>query len=292
MQLLKLLKFVWRHPLNKNAKGKALIRVAKWQLASRMLAGPIALPFVEGAQLFAIRGMTGATGNWYCGLHEVIEMGFVLHLLRQSDFFLDVGANIGSYSILAAAGVGARVTAVEPIPETFAYLEKNVILNGFAARVRTCCMGLSDAASTVRFTSTLDTVNHVMADGEVGSGVDVSVMRLDDLVSDDVPVLIKIDVEGHERAVLLGGEKTLEDSRLLAVIMETNGSGARYGIADDELVIVMSRHGFRPYGYDPFRRCLLESNPTDGNTIFIRDEALVIARINAAKRCQLINGTI
>ncbi|TMC68336.1 MAG: FkbM family methyltransferase, partial [Chloroflexi bacterium] len=93
--------------------------MVRWQFVSRLIAGPIALPFVEGTSLFAMRGMTGATGNWYCGLHEVREMAFVLHLLRAKDHFLDVGANVGSYTVLAGGAVGARVTAVEPIPETF-----------------------------------------------------------------------------------------------------------------------------------------------------------------------------
>src|SRR4051812_48596523 len=116
MQLAQLLTFVWNHPLNAGSKVSALGRVARWQVASRLLAGPFSLPFVEGASLLVSRGMTGATGNWYCGLHEPTDMAFVLHLLRPGDHFLDVGANIGSYTVLAAGAVGARVTSVEPLP--------------------------------------------------------------------------------------------------------------------------------------------------------------------------------
>lgn len=122
MDLLRLITFVWNHPLNAGGRLQALGRVVRWQLASRLMEGPIAIPFVEGTSLFAMRGMTGATGNWYCGLHEVRDMAFVLHLLRSGDHFLDVGANVGSYAILACGAAGARVTAVEPIPETFAHL--------------------------------------------------------------------------------------------------------------------------------------------------------------------------
>ena len=46
--------------------------------------------------------MTGATGNIYCGLHEFIELTFLLHLLRPNDLSLNIGANVGSYIILAA----------------------------------------------------------------------------------------------------------------------------------------------------------------------------------------------
>lgn len=98
--MLNTLKFIWSHPLNAYGRWAALGRFARWQAASRLLAGPIALPFVEETRLFASKGMTGATGNWYCGLHEYAEMAFVLHFLRDSDLFVDVGANVGSYTVL------------------------------------------------------------------------------------------------------------------------------------------------------------------------------------------------
>ncbi|WP_257314220.1 FkbM family methyltransferase [Geothrix fuzhouensis] len=219
-------------------------------------------------------------------------MAFVLHLLRPEDHFLDVGANVGSYTVLAGGAVGARVTAVEPIPETYAHLERNIALNGISGRVRACQVGLSDAPGTLRFTKDLDTVNHILTLGEDHPAIEVPVQTLDKLVSQDVPVLIKIDVEGHERSVLLGASSTLDDPRLLAVVMETNGSGTRYGIEDSELVSLMLDHGFSAYGYDPFHRQLVDTSLTDGNTVFVRDPAVVAARVRASKRYRLVNGTI
>lgn len=270
----------------------ALLRVLRWQLASRLMRGPIALPFVGNTQLFAVRGMTGATGNWYCGLHEVREMAFALHLLRADDHFVDVGSNIGSYTILAGGGSGARVTAVEPIPDTFACLVRNVTLNGLTERVRCCPMGLSSSTSVLRFTAELDTVNHVLTEGEDLSSIDVPVTTLDDLVGDDVPVLIKVDVEGHERDVLLGAPRTLSAPGLLAVIMETNGSGTRYGVKDEELISIMDTYGFRPFGYDPFARKLIGVTQSEGNTVFVRDEEMVARRVSSARRFLLTNGEI
>lgn len=131
----KLLAFVLGHPLNRGHGITAITRVLRWQIGSRLLPAGSALPFVGGTRLFATRGMTGATGNWYCGLHEVEEMGFVLHALRPGELFVDVGANIGSYTVLAAGAVGADVVAVEPVPTTFAVLRRNVCLNDLVDRV-------------------------------------------------------------------------------------------------------------------------------------------------------------
>jgi len=292
MGLPDLINFVWTHPLNAGNRMAALGRVARWQVASRLLTGPIALPFVEGTSLLATRGMTGATGNWYCGLHEVRDMGFVLHLLRPGDHFLDVGANVGSYTVLAAGAVGARVTCVEPIPATFINLQRNIALNGLSAAVNAWQGGLSDSPGTLRFTEGLDTVNHVLAEGEAAPSVDVPVRTVDDLVGSNIPVLIKIDVEGHERSVLLGATRTLANPCVLGIVMETNGSGARYGVDDYQLVALMESHGFSAYGYDPFGRRLLDATQTDGNTVFVRDKAAVEVRLRNSKRYRLINGTI
>jgi FkbM family methyltransferase len=292
MDIFPLVSFVWNHPLNAGGRVAALGRVARWQVASRLLSSPVALPFVEGTSLLTSKGMKGATGNWYCGLHEVRDMSFVLHLLRPGDHFVDVGANVGSYTVLAAGAAGANVTCVEPVPGTFANLQRNIALNGLSTTVTAWQGGLSDTPGRRRFTAGLDTVNHVLADGELAAAIDVPVRTLDDLVGTNIPVLIKIDVEGYERAVIQGAGETLADPRVLAVVMEINGSGGRYGVGDEQLVGLMLALGFDAYGYDPFERRLVDAAHTDGNTVFVRDRASVEVRLRDAKRYRLINGSI
>lgn len=203
--LIRIIIYLWNHPLNRGNRSGALMRLLKWQIVSRLMDGPIAFPFVEESKLFAARGMAGATGNYYCGLHEVSDMAFVLHALRENEHFLDVGANIGSYSVLAAAGPRARVTAIEPIPETYSKLLDNIYLNRLGSNITAHCLGLSAKKGVLRFSSDLDTVNHVLAENETVKATEVQVVRLDDLLGEDCPVVIKIDVEGHELSVLKGG---------------------------------------------------------------------------------------
>ena len=291
-ELFSLVHYVWTHPLNAKGKLSAISRLIRWQIGNRLLPGLVALPYVGTTSLFAKRGMSGATGNWYCGLHEVNEMAFVLHVLRSSDHFVDVGANVGSYTVLAAGGVGAHVTAVEPIPSTFQSLSRNVLLNGLTELVRCWQGGLSNMNTVLRFTTGLDCVNHVLAEHEVLPSVEVPVTTLDELVGRDVPTLIKIDVEGHELAVLRGAQRVLASPKLLALIMETNGSGARYGIDDEELIEDLSHYGFTPYSYEPFSRTLSVGVSKSGNTVFVRDHLEVMRRVTAAPTFKLVNGSI
>jgi FkbM family methyltransferase len=213
-------------------------------------------------------------------------MAFVLHALRAGDVFVDVGANVGSYSILACAGVGARGYAFEPVPATYRRLLENLQLNQIEPRVVARNIGIGRAPGTLWFTSHLDTMNHALADGEHPNGaLEVRVSTLDDELQRCDPTLLKIDVEGYETQVLEGGAAVLQHPSLMAVIMETNASGARYGLTDDVLLQKMSDYGFRSAIYDPFLRSLKDAGANasrGGNTIFVRDHERVAARLKAA----------
>lgn len=104
MKVLNSLRFILDHPLNHDRKWAAFLRWLRWQLGSRLLPGAVLVPFVEDVALLVKPGMTGATGNVYCGLHEFEDMALVLHALRPDDLFVDIGANIGSYAMLGGGG--------------------------------------------------------------------------------------------------------------------------------------------------------------------------------------------
>ncbi|WP_029002490.1 FkbM family methyltransferase [Azorhizobium doebereinerae] len=285
--LSRTLSHILKHPFNRGREGEALLRYLRWQFASRLATGPILVDFVAPMKLCVTPGMTGATLNIYTGLAEFDDMAFVLHALRPGDAFLDVGANVGAYSLLAAAA-GARVIAVEPAPAACRWLALNVRVNDLGARVEIVPAALGRAAGSVRFTAGQDTLNHVAEAGETADAVTVPVERLDDVAArgGDVPRIIKIDVEGYETEVLAGADRTLASPDLLAVILELNGSGARYGFDDAALGARMSGLGFRPCRYDAAARVLspLDQPNAAQNTLFVRDRAEVERRLARAPR--------
>jgi len=284
--MIQLLRFVMNHPLCRCDKAAALRRVFAWQIASRLMRVPLAVPFTSTTSLLMEHGMKGATGNFYCGLHEFYDMAFVLNLLRPSDLFVDIGANIGSYTILASGASRARTIAVEPLPTTFARLRMNVRYNALDDLVLLHNFGVGDSDATLRFTSTLDTVNHVATEAETDLDlVEVPVLPMDSLLRDSQPLCIKVDVEGFEQRVINGGESTLQKQSLRAVLMELNGSGVRYGYEDDSLHATMIGYGFRAFSYDPFQRVLQQlssRNEASGNTLYLRDIDFVRKRVESA----------
>ena len=117
----------------------------------------VEFPWIEGSKLIVRNGMAGATGNIYCGLHEFADMAFLLHFLRTGDLFVDVGANIGSYTVLATAVCGAQTIAAEPDPGTSHSLKRNVQANGIEQRVTLVEAALGSARGTARFSIGNDT---------------------------------------------------------------------------------------------------------------------------------------
>ncbi len=279
--MLKTLGYIWNHPLASRARFTALGRYLRWQIGSRVLRAPVVLPFVQNSVLAVERSMTGATGNVYCGLHEFADMAFLLHVLRSDDTFVDVGANVGSYSVLASAVIGAKTISIEPVLETFRRLERNLRVNGIENRVETHRCVVGRVEGQVRFSVDRDTVNQVVGDDYPGQSELLPVKTMDSLLSTQEPVLWKVDVEGFEAEVLSGAQRSLRSPKLLAVLLEGDSPAIH---------ATMAAAGFTPASYEPFSRALAELSkvtaPIDdrfrNNHLWVRDLEEARARCVAA----------
>jgi FkbM family methyltransferase len=261
MSMIKTFDFIVSHPLNHGERLKALSRFIGWQFRSRF-QGEVIFEWIGGAKLAVRRSMTGATGNIYCGLHEYRDMSFLLHLLTRNDLFVDVGANIGSYTVLASAVCRAKSIAIEPDPTTAQALSRNISLNGIGELVEQCVTAVGADEGVILFTSGLDTMNRV-ASGTDTAVQTVPVAKLDDLIGSRSPTLIKIDVEGYEAEVLMGARRTLESASLRAILLETVNEASRHLLTDA---------GFEEVKYDPATRSFESGKaPTSPNSLFIRD---------------------
>ncbi|HEX8340820.1 MAG TPA: FkbM family methyltransferase [Tepidisphaeraceae bacterium] len=298
MGLFRILSGFAEHPLTKDARAEAIARYVRWQVGSRLLGHSVAVPFVGQTRLLASAQMTGATGNIYYGLHEFQDMAFVLHALRPDDLFVDVGANVGSYTVLAAGVCGAGAIAFEPIVKTFERLVDNVQLNRLSGRVDCRNAAIGGEKGVLKFTRFYDTTNHVIGSDEPSTGdnvVEVAVERLDDALNGRIPTVMKIDVEGFETAVIAGGETVLGDPRLQAVLMELIGAGTRYGHDEDVLHQRLLGFGFKTYAYDPLRRTLTDKGRArehDGNTLYVRDAVQVGQRLQTAPKFDVIGKQV
>jgi len=153
MGIVNTLSFIIFHPLSKHRKFSAILRYIRWQVGSRIVSGPIAVRFVNDTRLLVERGMIGAMDNVHCGLDEFEDIAFLFHFLRQGDFFVDVGANVGSYTVLASAVIGARSLAFEPVPDTYNILLDNIHINRIEIQVDAKLLAVGDSNGEIEMTS-------------------------------------------------------------------------------------------------------------------------------------------
>lgn len=172
------------------------------------------------------------------GTHEWPEEAFVRRTLRGGDWFVDVGANVGTFSILAASLCGpfGRVLAFEPNLRVRNLLSKSATLNWFHDRLKVFGVALGDTEGI----KTLSYFPNRLGDAQLDvsekasepfkmtglylsdlTNVDVGVSQLDTVIPVDVPIkILKIDAEGHESKVLVGGRRLLEKQAFDHIMLE------------------------------------------------------------------------
>ena len=191
----------------------------------------------------------------FLGCDEPLAHDWLRTKLRAGDLFVDVGANIGAYSVFAAAR-GARVIAFEPQPEPAERLQESLALNPGAGELALHRIGLSDRPGQMEMyafgdgSASGNTSFHRFPEG-AASGV-VAVETLDNILASEEQSIraIKIDVEGHEVAVLNGALTTLERLTPDYLIVEVADEHlTRAGTSAKELLKLLSARGYRAVGY-------------------------------------------
>lgn len=183
------------------------------------------------------------------GVYEFAVSRLVREYLKSGDVFVDVGANIGYYTVIAAAAVGSSgaVYSFEPSARIRARLQRNVDLNALL-QVRVRSEAVTQSSGVVHLVEPQGTGNdglaYVQTNGEK-EGVEVRAVALDQIPEfrDRAPDLIKIDVEGGEPDVFRGGSALFDRSDAPTIIFES------FDIARDGSIL-------RNHGYDVLQPAL------------------------------------
>lgn len=169
---------------------------------------------------------------WTTGVYDLAVSEALFRLTRPGDLTVDAGANIGYMTGLLAvrAGTGGRVLAFEPHPQVAERLRANVARvarRSDAAPVDVRQTGLSETAGSAQLLSPADAgANHGLAFiGSGESGVSIRTERLDDVIGADTVGVMKLDVEGHEPAVLAGAGGLLARKVIRHVVFEDHAIG-------------------------------------------------------------------
>ena len=215
---------------------------------------------------------------WYCGMPEWEHMRFTIDFLRPGDWFVDVGANVGSYSMLAAGVPDVHVVAFEPSTQACGRLRENVEMNRLGSRVDVRQVAVGAGAGSVVLTVGRDAINRVVAIGEAGASENVDMTSLDAALGGVVPEqirLIKIDVEGYEDEVLRGTSRLLATAGPVLIVEANDPAAARD---------ILQPLGYGAYRYNPPRRQIEPIDwldVRDNNLLLVRDRAIVDQRLGS-----------
>ncbi|HMM10881.1 MAG TPA: FkbM family methyltransferase [Bacteroidales bacterium] len=163
---------------------------------------------------------------------------FMLNHYADKDVFIDVGANIGTYSVMLG-GKGLRVYAFEPAYENFKALNINIMLNKLEKNFKGFNFGLSNENSRAGFNydplntgaSHLDILpfeDETFAERAIHT--EIEIRRFDDIVKElDIKafdrILMKIDVEGMEAQVIEGAKEFIRNHENITLVMECVHTG-------------------------------------------------------------------
>lgn len=190
----------------------------------------------------------------YLNLFSLELRRVVMPLLRPGDLFVDVGANFGFWA-LPAARRGCRVIAVEPVPGTRALLEANAARNGLTDRLAVVAAAASDAGGALTIAVPAGESGQASIHPEAGVELDrfsVEATTLDELLGTRSVRFLKIDVEGHEPAVLRGAARVLRSGQVDYVLVELASVVMdRSGASGASLIDVLEDFG---YGFVRFVR--------------------------------------
>lgn len=240
------------HPLTKKNPYAALLRYLIFNLKSKINNTPRIYSWVNGLKFYAQIGDAGIVPNIYFKLFDFEDSKFILDTLSDKDVFVDVGANVGHFSMLAASKKSI-VYAFEPVPTTFDKLKKNIELNSL--KVYMFNKGVGADNGVLKFSTERGVMNSVVYDSNIVSK-DIEVVSLDFELKTINPTMIKIDVEGYEWFVLQGANEILKNVELKYILIELNESGAQFLIKDEDIHQLLLQNGFNPYRYDYDKKVL------------------------------------
>lgn len=190
-------------------------------------------------------------GSWERGTTRLFE-----DIIQKGMVVLDVGANIGYFTLIAAKLVGeeGKVFAFEPEPYNFDLLVRNIKLNGYNNVIPTQKAISDKNGRATLFLDKTRWTQHSLTRGNIvnsgGNSVEVEVQTLDDFLKDFGYRVdfAKIDVQGAESAVIQGMRQIIENNKNLKLVVQFSPEQLRsFGSSPEEFLNKLTGYGFKLY---------------------------------------------
>ena len=199
------------------------------------------------------------------GIHEETLTKFAINAIKKGDVVLDVGANIGYYTLIFAKIVGenGHVFAFEPEPSNFDLLKKNVMVNNYRNTSLEKIAISNKNGNTKLYLNKANAGEHriYLSNTAKNNFLNVEMKTLDEYFKNnsirDKISFIKMDVEGSEIGVIKGMNSILENKKLTIMLEFDPVQIKNYGASPEELLNILANQGFS-FSYEDKQKCSLE----------------------------------
>lgn len=241
------------HPLNRNYYLKTLVRVVTWKINQFTFKKPLIVEIEKGIRCLCYPDSAFGSLIVYMKLPEYQEMKFALKVIEEDSIFIDVGANIGIYSLLAASKIkSGKVYAFEPVNKVILNFKENIRLNNFGSKVSVFNKVISEKSGKEPYVFEKVSEISAIGSGKTGNHSLVKSMSLDDFISKEKIKnidFLKIDVEGAEMKVLSGARRLLSEGWIKYLLLEVNKKSVRYGYVPSDLVNYLNKFGYKTFKF-------------------------------------------
>jgi FkbM family methyltransferase len=228
---------------------------------------------------------------YFNGYPDFWEMSFLRAYLREGDNVMDIGANVGVYTVMLSRLVGDKgsVTAFEADPHTMSRLRAQAT-HASLTNVKLQECAVSDKSGELTFSSADSAaMRHISRSPDtVAAGIKVRCVALDDFEPWQKFDVVKLDIEGAEPLVFQGAARRFQDSPPDVLLLEVSGLSKLYGYATGEVIAMLERCNYKTAIYEVSRRALRWTRvpwiTSDTNILAIHSDAItkVESRLNSA----------
>lgn len=254
---LSALKNVFLHPSNQGSLFLTLCRVLWWKFNQIFFDFPVIYQLTKSIKIICEPSSSYGSFIVYARFPEHEEMEFIHSYLQPKDVMIDVGANIGAISLLAADKIThGKIFAFEPTPSVANKLKLNVRLNGLENIIACFVQAVSNKNGFLHFKiEGQSEVNHIVNSSTKGDSKDiikVSSTTLDTFVKNNnlkQVDLLKIDVEGAEQSVFDGAKTSLSKHVISVIVFEANPKMKKYGTSSKKLISFIQQYGYSVFAF-------------------------------------------
>ena len=216
------------------------------------------------------------------GAYERKDFSMLLKLVPPGGTFVDIGANIGWYSIhVAIADREANVIAVEPIPTSFRWLLAAIAANSLTnVTPLNTAVGAQDGIATLFVDATISgAASAAPSTGEAGlEPVTCSVKTIDEIVASTKGAVevLKLDIEGGELLALQGASRVLREQRPIVFCEMLRKLARPFGYHPNDIIGLMAAYGYTCYRAETDRLIRFESmdeETVETNFYFLHEDA-------------------